>query len=267
MSDPALPSTADTSWFVRDRFGLFIHWGLYAMGARHEWLMARESIDPAVYRDRYFPRFDPDLYDPDLWADAAADAGMKYFVVTTKHHEGFCLWDSAHTDFKAPNTPAQRDLLRPMVEAFRKRGLRTGFYYSLIDWSHPDFVIDPHIGPLKNAPDREARNAGRDQRRYAAYMRAQVEELLTRRPVVRLLVPQGGRQRQGPQGLGEREAGRTDPPPAALDHPRRPPRPARRRRHPHPRAVAATPLGHEERHEGGVGGLPDPLGLVGLPPR
>ena len=80
---------------------------------------------------------------------------MKYFVVTTKHHEGFCLWDSKLTDYKAPNTPAGRDLLRPMVEAFRRENLRVGFYHSLIDWHHPQYVIDPHIGPYRDSPDRE----------------------------------------------------------------------------------------------------------------
>ena len=109
----------DTKWFVNDRFGMFIHWGLYSMGARHEWLMNNENIPIEEYERRYFKRFDPDLYNPELWARAAADAGMKYFVVTTKHHEGFCLWDSKLTDYKAPNTAAKRDLLRPMVEAFR----------------------------------------------------------------------------------------------------------------------------------------------------
>ena len=178
MSLTPQPTAGDTSWFVRDRFGLFIHWGLYALGARHEWLKAREEFDDAEYDRRYFARFDPDLYDPAAWADAAAEAGMKYFVVTTKHHEGFCLWDSALTEYKATRTPAGRDLLRPMVEAFRARGLRTGFYHSLIDWKHPHYVIDPHIGPHRNK-DRAALNAGRDQQKYADYLHGQVRELLT----------------------------------------------------------------------------------------
>ena len=119
---PTRKTDGDTSWFVKDRFGLFIHWGLYSMGARHEWLKHSEKIPNETYDERYFKRFDPDLYDPEAWADACAGAGMKYFVITTKHHEGFCLWDSKHTEYKAPNTPAKRDLLRPMVDAFRKRG-------------------------------------------------------------------------------------------------------------------------------------------------
>lgn len=171
----------DTSWFTHDRFGMFIHWGLYSQGARHEWLMNNEKIPVEEYERRYFKRFDPDLYNPEVWAAAAADAGMKYFVVTTKHHEGFCLWDTQQTDYKAPSTAAKRDLLKPMVEAFRSKGLRTGLYYSLLDWHHPDYVIDGKIGPYreKTADERAALNKGRDQRRYAAYMREQVRELLT----------------------------------------------------------------------------------------
>lgn len=169
----------DTSWFVRDRFGLFIHWGLYAMGARHEWLRHRERVTDEQYAV-YFKHFDPDLYDPTVWADAAADAGMKYFVVTAKHHEGFCLWDSAYTDYKSTRTPAGRDLLKPMVEAFRARGLRTGFYYSLLDWHHPQFVLDSVNGPYRDHPDRAKMNQGRDQAKYAAYIYNQTRELLTK---------------------------------------------------------------------------------------
>ncbi|GAB4115720.1 MAG: alpha-L-fucosidase [Roseiflexaceae bacterium] len=171
------PTAGDTSWFVHDRFGMFIHWGLYALPARHEWVRNHEEIDDQHYQP-YFDHFDPDLYDPREWARMAKAAGMKYVVLTTKHHEGFCLWDTAYTDYKAPNTPAGRDLLAPFVEAFRAEGLRIGFYYSLIDWHHPDFPIDI-LHPLRNHPDVEALNKGRDMRRYAAYMRHQVRELLT----------------------------------------------------------------------------------------
>lgn len=78
---------------------------------------------------KYFDHFDPDLYNPSTWAQEAKNAGMKYFVVTTKHHDGFCLWDSALTDYKATTTPAKRDLLKPMVQAFRNEGLKVGFYH------------------------------------------------------------------------------------------------------------------------------------------
>ncbi|MGQ9904596.1 MAG: alpha-L-fucosidase [Anaerolineae bacterium] len=172
-----LQTPGDTSWFTHDRFGMFIHWGLYALPARHEWVKQREEIPDEVY-DRYFKHFDPDLYDPDLWAAAAANAGMKYFVITTKHHEGFCLWDSKLTDYKATNTPYGKDVLRPMVDAFRARHLRVGFYHSLIDWHHPHFVIDD-VHAMRNHPDRAKLNEQRDQRKYAEYLRGQVRELLT----------------------------------------------------------------------------------------
>src|SRR5256714_12555191 len=120
---------------------MFIHWGIYALPARHEWVKNRERIRDEDYQ-RYFDHFYPDLYDPAEWARQARSAGMKYVVVTTKHHDGFCLWDSALTDYKVTNTPWGQDLLRPLVDAFRAVGLKIGFYHSLIDWHHPAFPID-----------------------------------------------------------------------------------------------------------------------------
>lgn len=167
------------AWFVKDRFGMFIHWGLYALPARHEWVKSREELNDAAYQP-YFDHFDADLYDPRDWARRAKAAGVKYVVLTAKHHEGFCLWDTQQTDFKVTNTPHGRDLLTPFVEAFRAEGLKIGFYYSLIDWHHPDFTIDPRH-PQRNLPEAEALeiNRGKDMRRYAAFMREQVRELLT----------------------------------------------------------------------------------------
>ena len=165
------------AWFTHDRFGMFIHWGLYSLAARHEWVKNREEIDDAAYQ-RYFDNFDPDLYDPKEWARRARAAGMKYVVLTAKHHEGFALWDSKVTSYKAPATPYGRDPVRAFVDAFRAEGLRIGFYYSLLDWHHPDFTIDMYH-PLRNREDAAALNAGRDMQRYAAYMREQVTELLT----------------------------------------------------------------------------------------
>ena len=123
----------DTSWFTHDRFGMFIHFGLYAMPARHEWVKTNEKISEEHY-DLYFKHFNPDLYDPKEWAKQAKAAGMKYVVITTKHHEGFCLFDSKYTDYKSTNTPCGKDLIKEYVEAFRSEGLRVGFYYSLIDF-------------------------------------------------------------------------------------------------------------------------------------
>lgn len=177
---PALPepTAGKTDWFVHDRFGLFIHWGIYALPARHEWVKHRERITDAAYQ-RYFAHFDPDLYDPRAWARAAKNAGMKYFVVTTKHHDGFCLWDSALTDYKATKTPAGRDLIAPMVEAFRAEGLKVGFYHSLIDWHHPDFPVDG-LHPQRDDVAYREREADRQIEKYAQYLHGQTRELLSR---------------------------------------------------------------------------------------
>ena len=167
----------DTSWFVHDRFGMFIHWGSYAMAARHEWVKNRECT-PEEHYALYAKYFDPDLYDAREWARKAKAAGMKYAVMTSKHHEGFCMFDSQYTDYKCTNTPAGRDLIREYVDAFRAEGLKVGFYYSLIDWHHPAFPID-RLHPRRKDPDAFEQNQGRDIKVYAEYMRNQVRELLT----------------------------------------------------------------------------------------
>lgn len=166
-------------WWTEARFGMFIHWGLYALPARHEWVKNRERMTNEQYQ-KYFEMFNPDLYNPKEWARMAKAAGMKYVVLTAKHHEGFCLWDSKHTDYKATNTPFGKDLIKEYVEAFRAEGLKVGFYYSLIDWHHPDYTIDRNH-PLRadNDADYEKLNAGKDMSRYREYIKNQVRELLT----------------------------------------------------------------------------------------
>jgi len=176
MLKPAA-TPGDTSWFVHDRFGMFIHWGIYALAARHEWVKSYERINDEEYQ-KYFDHFDPDLYDPRQWAKIAREAGMKYFVITTKHHDGFCLWDTRYTDYKATNTPYGQDLLRPMIEAFRAEGLKVGLYHSLIDWHHPEFPIDI-IHPLRDHPEALEWNKNRDITKYAEYLHNQTRELLT----------------------------------------------------------------------------------------
>jgi alpha-L-fucosidase len=167
------------AWWVNDRFGMFIHWGLYALPARHEWVKNQERLTNEDYQ-KYFDNFNPDLYNPREWAKMAKAAGMKYAVITTKHHEGFCLFDSKFTDYKAPNTACGKDLLKEWVEAFRAEGLKIGFYYSLIDWHHPDFTIDK-VHPQRT--DDKAKlaelNKNRDMSKYREYLHNQVRELLT----------------------------------------------------------------------------------------
>jgi alpha-L-fucosidase len=165
-----------TAWFTHDRFGMFVHFGLYSILARHEWVMNYEEIEPAAYA-RYAEQFDPDLFDARAIARTAKQAGARYVVLTAKHHEGFCLWDTATTDFSSVAT-CGRDLLREYVDALREEGLRVGVYFSLLDWSHPDYTIDRHH-PQRRRPDVAALNAGRDMARFRTYLHAQVRELLT----------------------------------------------------------------------------------------
>jgi alpha-L-fucosidase len=170
-------SNERNAWFIHDRFGLFVHWGIYSVAARHEWVKMRERIGDADYQ-RYFDHFDPDLYVPAEWARAAKRAGMRYAVITTKHHDGFCLWDSQLTDYKAPNTPAGRDLLRPFVDAFRGEGFKIGFYHSLIDWHHPEFPVDG-LHPQRDDLAFRERARNRDIQKYREYLHGQVRELLS----------------------------------------------------------------------------------------
>ncbi|MBO5503160.1 MAG: alpha-L-fucosidase [Lachnospiraceae bacterium] len=166
-----------TAWFREARFGLFLHWGLYAIPARGEWVRSNERMPEEEYMP-FFREFSASRFDPKAWAREAKNAGMKYAVLTAKHHDGFCLFDSKYTDFKATNTPAGRDLVREFLDAFRAEGLRVGLYYSLLDWHHPDY---PHCSdschPMRgneNYPDE-----GRDFARYREYLYRQVEELVT----------------------------------------------------------------------------------------
>lgn len=163
-------------WFVHDRFGLFVHWGIYAVAARHEWVQSRERRETAEY-GAYADYFEADLYDPVAWAKDARAAGMKYAILTAKHHDGFAMWDTATSDFKVTNTPARRDVLREFVEAFRAEGIKIGFYYSVIDWHHADYTMDSSH-PQRDG-DWNAFNQGRNWDTYREYMYAQVRELMT----------------------------------------------------------------------------------------
>jgi alpha-L-fucosidase len=168
---------ARMKWWTEARFGMFIHWGSYALAARHEWVKNNEHITDEEYQ-KYFEHFNPDLYDPKEWARIARNAGMKYFVITTKHHEGFCLWDSKYTDYKATNTPYGKDLIKPLVKAMRDEGLRVGFYYSLLDWHHPEYPLDK-FHPMFNNPEFREKAKNRDIKKYTEYLHNQVRELLT----------------------------------------------------------------------------------------
>lgn len=165
------------AWFRQARFGLFLHFGLYSVPARGEWVRSEEKMPEEDYLP-FFEGFDPICFDAKKWARAAKQAGMKYAVLTAKHHDGFCLFDSGYTDFKSTNTPFGRDLVREYVEAFREAGLKVGLYYSLLDWHHPDY---PHYGdrhhPLRE--DVSQTNENRNWDNYIRYYHDQVRELCT----------------------------------------------------------------------------------------
>lgn len=174
------------AWWTSDRFGMFLVWGVYSLPARHEWVKRYEQIPDNEYQ-KYFEMFDPDLYDPVEWATKAKEAGMKYAVITTKHHDGFCLFDSQYTDFKATNTPIGRDLIKEYAEAFRSQGLKVGLYYSLLDWHHPNYTIDrnhPWVERSKGETEEYENkynewNKNRDIKIYQDYLKNQIRELLT----------------------------------------------------------------------------------------
>jgi len=151
-------------WWHEAKFGMFIHWGLYSVLGRHEWVMENEGIPVKEY-ERLADMFKPKPNAARDWARLARRAGMKYMVMTTKHHEGFCNFDTKLTDYCATKRGPGRDLVREYVEAARAEGLRFGFYYSLMDWHHPDGA--------RCKTDETAR------RRFVDYIHGQVKELMT----------------------------------------------------------------------------------------
>jgi alpha-L-fucosidase len=176
--NPLITARRDrTRWFLSDRFGMFIHWGLYAIPARGEWIRSVEKISNEAYQ-KYFTEFNPTNCHPEVWAKIARNAGMKYAVFTAKHHDGFCLFDSRLTDYKSTNTPARRDFVREYVEAFRAEGLKVGLYYSLLDWHHSQYpAYGDKFHPMR---DTEAyKEPPRNFSEYLDYFHGQVTELLT----------------------------------------------------------------------------------------
>jgi alpha-L-fucosidase len=152
-------------WFTEGRFGLFIHWGPYAAYGRGEQVLFREHRDQREYAEAAC-RWNPQQFDARAWAQAARRAGMKYAVLTTRHHDGFCLWDSQVTDYTSAAQAPRRDFIREYVEAFRAEGLRVGLYYSLADWRIPAYWDGPAHDPAGWADFRD-------------YVHAQAAELLT----------------------------------------------------------------------------------------
>lgn len=173
-------STDHMTWWREARFGMFIHWGLYSIlagewGGRDdyaEWIRHNAHIPLAEY-DRLLARFNPMRFDADQWVGMAKDAGMKYLTITSKHHDGFCLFDSKHTDFCVRSTPFKRDIMKELATAARSQGIRQCWYHSIMDWHHPDYL------PRRDWEAETRSAAGARYTRYLEYLHAQVGELLT----------------------------------------------------------------------------------------
>jgi len=167
-------------WWREARFGMFIHWGLYAIPAGEwngrtdygEWIRNNAKIPIDVY-DRFRAQFNPARFDPDAWVRMAKQAGMQYIVITTKHHDGFALFDSKGTDWDVMATPYGRDIIGQLADACRRGGIRLGLYYSIMDWHHPDYL------PRREWEVAARPDAGADFERYVGFMKGQLKELLT----------------------------------------------------------------------------------------
>jgi alpha-L-fucosidase len=161
---PTADQARRMQWWHAAKFGMFIHFGVYSTIGRHEWVMEDEAIPVSEYAP-HAATFNPVKNSARAWAKLAKAAGMKYMVMTSKHHEGFCNFDSKLTDYCASKQGPGRDVAREYVEAARAEGLRVGFYYSLMDWHHPDGA--------RCATDEEAR------KRFVEYTHGLIREILT----------------------------------------------------------------------------------------
>ena len=165
-----------TKWFRDVRYGAFIHWGIYSVPARGEWVKSSEKLDDEKYQ-QYFDDFNPDLFDAEEWAKLIKKSGMKYAVMTAKHHDGYCLFDSKLTDYTSQKNVG-RDLIREYLEAMRKHDIKVGLYYSLVDWHHPDYpAYGDRQHPMRDHPEWKEKKHNFDN--YLAYMHGQIKELLT----------------------------------------------------------------------------------------
>jgi len=163
-----------TQWWREARFGMFIHFGAYSVAARGEWVKSVEHLTTDQYQ-KYIDAFNPVEYDARKWAKEAKAAGMKYAVLTAKHHDGYCLFNSKLTDYKLSSQFGGRDVVREFLEAFRAEGLKVGLYYSIIDWHHPDY---PNVGNHPQFGDKEYAKRKFNWDNYLKYMHGQVEELV-----------------------------------------------------------------------------------------
>ena len=170
---PSAVNLAAREWFQNARFGLFVHWGVYSVLADGEWVMNNRKIPIADY-EKLPPTFNPIEFNPAEWVSLAKAAGMKYITITSKHHDGFAMFDSKVSDYSiVSRTPYKKDPLKALAEEARRQGLKIFFYYSQLDWHHPDYYPRGRTGQ-----DAGRAEAG-DWNRYLDYMDAQLRELLT----------------------------------------------------------------------------------------
>ena len=192
------PREQTRAWFREAKFGLFIHWGVYALLGKGEWIRTVDKIPQDEYA-KLPPKFNPKRFDPDAWAELAQRAGVKYMVVTTKHHDGFCMFDAHNTDWKVTKTPYGKDVLALLTKSFETKGIKVGYYYSIMDWHHDDYL--PRLEWEKES--RPA--AGHDAMDYIAYMREHIRQLMTEyRPAPFVLWYDGGWMNK-PEELGGKE--------------------------------------------------------------
>ena len=180
------PRETTRQWFRDAKFGMFIHWGVYALLGKGEWIRTVDQIPQDEYA-KLPPKFNPTKFDPKAWAGLAKRAGMKYMVVTTKHHDGFCMFDAHNTDWKVTRTPYAKDVLAMLTNAFQKKGIKVGYYYSIMDWHHDDYL------PRLKWEEESRPAAGHDAMDYIRYMREHIKQLLTEyRPAPFVLWYDGG---------------------------------------------------------------------------
>jgi alpha-L-fucosidase len=170
---PTKENLENREWFQDAKFGMFIHWGIYSVLGVHEWVMETQSIDKKTY-EKIAPFFNPTAFDAESWVLLAKSAGMKYITVTSKHHDGFAMFDSKLTDWDIMDrTVYKKDVLKQLAEACRKHGLKLFFYYSQLDWNHPDYYPRGETGNKTGRPDEG------DWEKYLDFMNGQLTELLT----------------------------------------------------------------------------------------
>lgn len=171
---PGIPK--ELQWFQDARFGMFVHFGIYALLGRGEWVMYHEHIRKEEY-EKLVPQFNPNCFDAEDWVMTAKNAGCKYINFTSKHHDGFCMFDSEYTDYKITNTPYGKDLMRELVDACHKHDMRIIIYYSQPDWHHINYVH--HAGAYKDL-DYTPEGQQPDWPKFKQYIYNQVEEICTK---------------------------------------------------------------------------------------